>query len=199
MINSLCTGPQQVLVRLAVVLEVFDDLVKQIDTVSVAVDDIKQSLGELVQKRPELNPLLPPVGSKSQWQDGESGLAVEDANSVVVKWGQRRAEVVIDGQPVYLRRKLGKLMELLLAEDSPAPARDGWKTREELAQRLGVTKHALENIISDLIRELKRQARRGGLVEKNPDLGVWGSVRIALKKYSAAPIQTTFKSLETAK
>jgi hypothetical protein len=50
-----------------------------------------------------------------------------------------------------------------------------------------------------LIRELKRQARRGGLVEKNPDLGVWGSVRIALKKYSAAPIQTTFKSLETAK
>ena len=202
-IKSLCAGPQKVLERLAEVMEVCDDLVEQIDTVGLVVDDIKQTLGDLAQTKPELNALLQPVKGKSWRKNGAAGLAEKYASSVELKWRPDSAVVVIDGQSLILSPKPGILLEILLAEDSSPSAnpRNGWRTRPELVRQLGkqtgsfVSKHALENLISRLKKELRLQARLGGLVEKDRRLGV----RIALKKYAAEPVQTLFKNLEAEK
>jgi hypothetical protein len=117
------------------------------------VDDVKQTLGELAEQKPELNALLQPVKGKSRTKKAETRPPVRYAASVELTWGLESAEVLIDGQKLLLSPTLGRLLEILLADDSSASAssRDGWKTREELALRLGkrtgslVTKHALEN------------------------------------------------------
>lgn len=53
-IKSLHFGLPRVLDRLAAVLEVFDELLDQIDAVGLVIDDIKQTLGDLAEERPDL-------------------------------------------------------------------------------------------------------------------------------------------------
>ena len=201
-IKSLYTGPRKVLDRLAEVLEACDDLVEQIDTVGLVVDDIKQTLGDLVQQKPELNALLQPVKGKGRRKKEDTSLPVKYASSVEIKWGPDSAVVTIDGQSLILSLKLGMLLEILLAEDNypSANPRDGWKAREELALRLGkqtgglATKHSLENLLYRLKKEFRLQAGLEGLVQCDPRLGI----RIALQKNAAEPVHYLFKSIEKA-
>lgn len=169
-------------------MEVCDDLVEQIDTVSLAVDDIKQTLGELAREKPELKELLLPVPTRRRREIGAATTTVAYAHSVDLKWGLNSVEVRIDGQTVVLTPKPGLLLHALLEEDTspqPLPAA-GWKTRDELGLRLAklagktVTKHALENLISRLKKELQQQAGLGFLVQSDRRLGVL----LALDKYA---------------
>ncbi len=179
---------QKVIERLEGLVEVCDDLVEQIDTVSLAVDDIKQTLGELAREKPELKELLLPVPTKRRRELGAVTTAVTYAHSVDLKWGLNSVEVRIDGQTVVLTPKPGLLLQVLLEEDAaPLPlAAAGWRTREELALLLAklagkpVTKHALENLISRLKKELHQQAGLGFLVQSDRRFGV----RLALDKYA---------------
>jgi hypothetical protein len=191
-IKSIRSGPQSVLERLGEVLEVFDDLVEQIDTVGLAVDDIKQTLGDLAREKPDLNALLLPVKGKRPRGTDATSQAPAYARSVHVKWGLNSAVAHIDGQSIALTPRLGSLLGLLVAQDGdlPANAGHGWKTREELALRLGrhngkpVTRHALENLISRLKKELRQQAGLEAFVQCDRRLGV----RFALQRYAAAPV-----------
>jgi len=190
--KSFQSGPQKVLERLADVIEVCDDLVEQIDTLSLAVDDIKQRLSDLAEEKPDLNAILQPVKRPPKRRPDPPVPSVAYPLTVALKWGPNSVEARIDAQSVRLSPKLGLLLESLLADDmgGTSDARSGWKTRAELVVRLGkltgkaVTKHALENLISRLKKELRNQARLDLLVQSDQRLGV----RFALRKYAAAQV-----------
>jgi hypothetical protein len=184
--KSLHTAPQKVLDRLSDVLECFDDLVEQIDTVSVAVDDIKLTLGDLAREKPELNALLPPLKGKNPEKMKDPISPPSWVSSVELKWFMDTATAAIDGQTLLLSRTLGLFLQILLAEDASAAgeAREGWKTREELAERLAmqtnspVSRHVIENLVCRLKKELRR-CGLDGLVQCDRRSGV----RIALCKH----------------
>ena len=191
------SDPRKVLSRLAEVVEVCDELAEQLDTLGVAVDDIKQTLGELVQAKPDLNALLPAVGIKTRKSPLTTAAEPRHATTVTLAWEGQRARVTIDGNSVILPRMPGLLMEILLSDEAGAygtPTRDGWHSRADLELRLSsrvgrlVSRHALENLISRLKGELRRQGKLAEIVQTNN----YREVRIARQKHTCQrPIEPT--------
>jgi len=186
------SGPQHVLPRLAEMVEVCDDVAIQLDNLGVAIDDIKQTLGDLARSRPDLNALLAPVGLNSSKKSRSTPASARYASAVTLSWAGPRAEVVIDGKTVTLPRMVGLLMEALLSEAPDpfgAPIRDGWHSRQalelSLTSRAGtkVSKHALENLICRLKEKLRQQAALGEIVQVNGQR----DVRIGLEKHLVQP------------
>ena len=187
--HGIYAGPRHVLTRLAEVVEVCDDLADQLDNLSVAVDDIKQTLGDLAQTKPDLNALLPRLRPKGRNAAAPPAGPPRHPSAVTLAWKAATAAVLIDGKAVYLPPSLGLLMEALLAEEpgpSGAPIREGWHARHDLRLRLSdrtgntVSRHALDNLIFRLRKELQLQARLGDILQTDRHRGV----RIALEKYS---------------
>jgi hypothetical protein len=146
---------------------------KQIDTASVLVDDVEQTLGDLAKQHSGLGAVLPPSKPKSRPSDQKDPPEVAYARSVALKWiSADSLEAVVDGRRVELPRTLGLLLELLVARDgtATAQARFGWKKRSELrlemAEKTGrkVKPHAFENQLSRLRKALSEQAGLGGLI-----------------------------------
>lgn len=198
MIKAIQTPPRKVLTVLRRVLEACDDLAfdfaKKLDKMSLDIDDVRQTLGELAQQNPGINAELQPGEGKRRPKKEQPHQAPTYFASVKLSWALRGAKAAIDGRSVHLSPKLGMLLEILLAEDgSPSGnSRNGWKARKELALRLGkqtghrISKHALENLISRLKKELQDQAGLGTLVQCERRLGV----RVALQKYAFEPAHT---------
>jgi hypothetical protein len=187
--KTLFAGPRRVLPRLVEVVEACDDLADQIYIVGEAVDDIKQTLGDLVQAKPDLNALLPAVGIKTRKSPLTTAAEPRHATTVTLAWEGQRARVTIDGNSVILPRMPGLLMEILLSDEAGAygtSTRDGWHSRADLELRLSsrvgrlVSRHALENLISRLKGELRRQGKLAEIVQSNN----YGEVRIARQKHT---------------
>ena len=185
--KPISTRPHKVLKRLDQVSSVLEVVTQQIDEVGLAVDDIKQTLADLVQGEAGLSALLPPGNAKRPRPKRNSKL-VSYATSVELKWGLRDAEARINGQTVHLSIKLGLLLEILLSGDSSsADTGAGWISRVELRSRLGektgelVVPHTLEGLLSRLRGELREQAGLEGLIHSERRRGV----RLGLQKYLA--------------
>ena len=171
--NPFDPWPEGVINRLGKILRA---CAVRIDTISVDVDDVMQTLGELASQRSGLVAPLPPRKAKRRRSDEEGQRVIAYARSVVLKWTSVDSlEAVIDGQRVVLPRTLGLLLELLAARDGAATglARSGWKTRRELRLRMAektgrkVSQHALENQLSRLRKVLHEQAGLGALIRRN--------------------------------
>jgi hypothetical protein len=182
------SDPQHILPRLVEVVEACDELADQIYIVGEAVDDIKQTLGDLAQIKPDLNALLPPIGTKKRGKSPPPAVTARYATAVTLTWEGNRSRAVIDGHSIELPAMLGMLLELLLSEEPDpcgVPVRDGWHSRSSLevllSNRVGraVSRHALENLISRLKGELRKQANLAELIQTDDR----GEVRIAQRKH----------------
>jgi hypothetical protein len=187
--KTLFRNPRQVLPRLAEIVEACDDLVAQIDILGEAVDDIKQTLGDLIHAKPDLNALLPPVDVKARKRPMGTDSEAKHISSVALAWEGGRARVMIDGKTVVLPRMPGLLLEILLSDETVvdgSPPRAGWHSRTDLELRLSsragrlVSRHALENLIHRLKGELRGQANLAEIVQTNN----YGEVRVARETYT---------------
>jgi hypothetical protein len=196
-IQSLPPGPRKALERLADVLEFLDVITDALDTMGVALDDVLRTLAELVKERPALNASLPPVAGRARRRHPPAPADGQAASSVNLKWGPDSAEVIIDGRRLQLPPRLGLLLETLLAGSNGAPGhpRNGWLTREEIGRRLSqqtgcpVTRHALENLLSRLKKELREQAQLEALLRYDPRLGIRFAVQEQPAEGVLAPAQ----------
>lgn len=182
-------SPRKVLAVLRRLLVSCDDLAhsftQKVDQMSLEIDDVTQTLKELAQQNPAIDAELQPGAGKRRTNKDQPGSAATYAVSVSISWGSRGADVTIDGRVVHLSATLGTLLMVLLSEDGNGSGH-GWKSRSAVALGLGkqaghsVSKHALENLISRLKKELQAQAGLGALVQCERRLGV----RVALNKYA---------------
>lgn len=140
-----------------------DEFLRKVDKFTEEVDRFKIMVMGVRSGEPQAQQ----ASGRSLRENTRKSSLPQFALVVTLSWEGKRALVVIDGKSVSLPHMPGLLMESLLSEEpvaNGASIRDGWHARKDLANRVSgrarrpVSKHALENLISRLKRELRLQA-----------------------------------------
>ena len=181
----------RILACLAQVVESLDKIADEVDQVGMVVDDVKQNLASGALMNAQREPVLrPQQRCRPDSRQITSALPLFP-KSISLSWQVNHAVVAIDERHVVVPFKLGLLVEVLLTSSgAPTGPHDGWKSRSDIlilmAKKTGlpVMRHALENLLSRLRKELRRQGGLEAILQCDRRLGV----RLALRNYLASPV-----------